>query len=127
MAKSKNDELADIKLPAPGSTPKDARPIALFKFLNPLGGEIFEVGSAVAIYWTGGPHVPQKVLIYLVDVTAWQIIETVIALHNESTVPGLFQWTIPVSLSLNHTHTFQFYIEDVPRTTWTYGPIFKIT
>jgi hypothetical protein len=122
MAKTKND---DFKLPDPDSTPKSKTPT--FQFLNPLGDEIFEVGSKVAIYWKGGPHYPQKVKISLVDVQPWAFIAPVIDYYVNTANPGLFQWIIPVSFPLDHTHTYLFYIQDVPGTTWAYGQPFKIT
>jgi hypothetical protein len=42
--------------------------------VRPLGGEIYEVGSRVAIYWSGGANTISKVGIYLVNNTSWKVV-----------------------------------------------------
>jgi len=120
-----NDELVDIKFTAPKMIQKDkiSEP---FIFLYPLNDEILEIGSEVSIFWKGGPALPQKVNISLIDIYLNKVIASVVVNHVEVIVPGLYQWTIPKNTPLLHDHTYQFYIQDVPRTTWTYGPVFKI-
>jgi hypothetical protein len=97
-----------------------------FVFLNPLEKEILEVGSEVAIFWKGGPALPQKVNISLIDIQPGKVIATVVENHIEQIDPGFYSWVIPKTVPLLHDHTYQFYIQDVPRTTWTYGPAFRI-
>lgn len=125
MTKTKYDELDEIVHTAPASSPKSLKPQP-FIFLNPLEKEIYEPGSEIAIYWKGGPALPQKVNISLIDIQPCKVIATVVVNHIEFINPGLYYWTIPETFPLLHNHTYQFYIQDVPRTTWTYGPVFKI-
>ncbi|HEY5122384.1 MAG TPA: Ser-Thr-rich GPI-anchored membrane family protein [Ignavibacteria bacterium] len=124
MGKAKINDLVDFKLP-PKDCPSKVTP---FVFLNPLGDEIFEVGSKVAIYWKGGPPLPQTVRIYLIDVEAWATIANIVPSLVVNNSPGFYQWTIPLTWLQTHNHTqYQIYIEDVARTTWLYGHTFKIT
>jgi hypothetical protein len=101
----------------------------LFKFINPDGGEIFEVGSKVTILWTGGTDAP-KVRIVLVDHDDWVVVHGVGGYEDNN---GAYTWQIPTDFRHVHTHDYLFYIEDAylsdgryTRSTWTYGPLFKI-
>lgn len=90
-------------------------------------GDILMDAMKKAIYWTGGPSTPQIVNISLVDVTQWVVVSVVVN-HYQNTNPiGLYQWTIPQNLTINHSHKYQFYIEDAQLSTWIYGPEFNIT
>jgi hypothetical protein len=125
MNQTKESELVNIKFTTPDIAPKDtiSQP---FMFLYPLEGEILEAGSDVSIFWKGGPALPQKVNISLIDSQPGKVIASVVLNHIELINPGLYQWTISKKIPLLHDHTYQFYIQDVPRTMWTYGPVFKI-
>jgi len=125
MNQTKESELVNIKFTIPDIAPKDTI-LQPFMFLYPLEGEILEAGSDVSIFWKGGPALPQKVNISLIDSQPGKVIASVVLNHIELINPGLYQWTIPKKIPLLHDHTYQFYIQDVPRTTWTYGPVFKI-
>lgn len=112
-------------LPAPDAVP-DLN-VERFVFLNPFGGEIFHTGSTVAIYWTGGPPLPQRVGFSLVDKTDWVVVRSNLPgeIVNQSS-PGFYQWTIPPDIKLNPTHRYQIYIAASDGSTWTYGPAFSI-
>ena len=121
MAKTKKDELANIKLPAPDSKQKGG-----FLFLNPVGGEIFEVGSKVAIYWTGGNPLPQSYSIYLIDIEDWVSLGPIVLNQQQTSSPGLYKWTIPLTWLNTHNHTkYCFYI--VSGIYYRYSETFKIT
>ena len=122
---TKNNELVKVKLTAHDMIQK-TKISEPFIFLYPLNDEILETGSEVSIFWKGGPALPQKVNISLIDIYLNKVIASVAVNHVEVIIPGLCQWTIPKKTPLLHDHTYQFYIQDVPRTTWTYGPVFKI-
>jgi hypothetical protein len=119
------DEVAEIELAVSDSVQKvtEAQP---FIFLNPSGKETFGVGSEVAIYWKGGPDLPQKVNISLFDIQLRKVIDIVVVNHVEHIDPGLYPWIIPKTVPLLQDHSYQFYIQDVSRTAWTYSPVFKI-
>ena len=101
----------------------------LFEFVNPGGGEVFEVGSQVRILWSGGPADATRVNIALVDNDDW--FGVLGGGHQDN--DGAYTWQIPTDFRHVHTHNYLFYIEDAietdgryTRTTWTYGPLFKI-
>ena len=121
----KNNELVKVKL-TPHNMIQKNKISEPFIFLYPLNDDILEIGSEVSIFWKGGPALPQKVNISLIDIYLNKVIASVVVNHVEVIVPGLYQWTIPKKTPLLHDHTYQFYIQDVPRTTWTYGPVIKI-
>jgi len=128
MKQTKKDMLSAMRLPAKVSKPKggkvksgspgDGSP---FELLSPFGGEIYEVGSNVGIYWTGGPAT--QVQIYLSDSTD----NAAIALVGSPANVGIYHWTIPLNFHLDHTHEYGFYIQDVGGTMWDYGALFRIT
>ena len=99
-----------------------------FVFLSPVAGETLEVGSTVKISWSGGPALPQHVVLYIVNINKNAVVGTGISSNylNNSSV-GVFEYTIPTDFfqqnaSGSPTDEFQFYIQDVAKTTWTYGP-----
>jgi hypothetical protein len=101
----------------------------LFQFLNPYGGEVFEVGSKVTIRWKGGSDAPE-VRLLLVDHDDWVVMLAVGGYEKNN---GEYTWQIPEDFRHVHTHDYLFYIEDAyptdgryTRSTWTYGPLFKI-
>jgi hypothetical protein len=87
-----------------------------------------------------GPY-PKNLQIYLIDIKHWVTIATIAALLP-NVPPGSvgmtpLSWQIPGTLrpsdDCNDPGTYptkfglyQIYIQDVPRTTWTYGPEFTI-
>ena len=99
-----------------------------FVFLSPVAGEVLEVGSTVKISWSGGPALPQHVVLSLVNINKWAVVGTGISSNylNNSSI-GVFEYTIPTNFFQQNaagspTDKFQFYIQDVAQTTWTYGP-----
>jgi hypothetical protein len=111
--------LTENSLPKPHSEPQR------FTFLNPDGGEIYQAGSKVAIYWTGGTPLPQSVGISLIDATEQRVAFVISGgIKNESPL-GKYTWTIPL-IKFLQTSDYQLYIQDDAQTTWTYGPLFKI-
>ena len=124
-----------IKLPNKNLVPKAKKGIVPFAFLNPGGGEIYEVGTAIQIIWTGGPALPQNVQLSLVNVNQWTVVNINIPVSNPiGSAPGICKTTIPANFftayiaqtKMSPTDRFQFYIQDTAVTTWTYGPEFTI-
>jgi hypothetical protein len=107
----------ESKVPATGT---------VFTIMNPHGGEIYKVGSKVAIYWTGGPTLPQTVRIGLIDHTGWYEAIEITSAEPISFSPGFYQWQLPTDFISDPTHEYQIYVQDTFGSTWTYGPIFKI-
>lgn len=91
-----------------------------FTVTSPTASSTWTPGSSVTITWTGVPT-SSLVNLSLVDVNAWTV-----AAGIASSVPnnGFHTWTVPATLPPG---TYLVYIENVERTTWTYGPHFQIT
>lgn len=120
---------ADGKLD-PSKKPNSAT--GLFKFLSPGGGEIFETGSNIQIIWEGGPAVPQKVQISLINLRLWQVVKSIPVAPQYDKLPGVVTFKIPADLfsGVNNNMTpidgFQIYISDEAPTTWRYSETFMI-
>src|SRR3954452_1318897 len=100
---------------------------AAFSIMNPHGGEIYRVGSKVAIYWTGGPELPQTIRIGLIDRTAWVEAIEITSQEPISTSPGFYQWQIPVNFVADPTHEYEIYVQAaVGSGGWIYGSSFRI-
>jgi hypothetical protein len=103
-----------------------------FVFLSPVADETIEVGSIVKISWSGGPPLPQHVVLSLVNINKWTVVGTGIPPYVNNSSIGLFEYTVPtnffqLSAAGSPTDSFQFYIQDVAQTTWAYGPHISIT
>lgn len=91
-----------------------------FTWIAPGAGSVLPAQSAVTLDWTGG-NTAWNVNLRIIDVAAFTVVGTV-----ASNVPnnGIRTWTFPASLPCNRN--YQFYVENTPRTTWAYGPSFKL-
>ena len=99
----------------------------IFHIVNPFGGEVYVVGSHVAIYWTGGREAPEKVNIQLIDVQLWRVCHNVTLAFESSPPLRAYHWIIPDDQTdIDPTHDYQIYIENVERTNWHYSDSFKI-
>jgi hypothetical protein len=107
---------AAILLTAATSTVSSAQP---FTLTLPAGGETWTAGTTHTLYWTGG-NPTWNVNLVFIDVTN-SVVYEYFNLNSANT--GEAVYTLPASLP---TGTYQFYIEEVNDSTWTYGPIFTI-
>ncbi len=98
-----------------------------FEITAPIEGSAFALGQPVTIQWTGGDP-SWTVDVQLCDVTMWTV-----AAQAAWSVPnnGSFEWTFPTAmpeyLGGPDGHVYQFYVQNVQRTMWTYGPCFTIS
>lgn len=91
-----------------------------FTITSPTAGNVWYPGSNVSVTWTGGSP-SMLVNLSLVDVQAWAVVATIASPMPNS---GVSNWTVPVTVTPG---TYLVYIEDVDRTTWTYGENFTIS
>jgi len=91
----------------------------MFTITSPTAASVWFPGSTVTITWTGG-STSTLVNQSLVDVNAWAVYTTI-----ASAIPnnGSFTWTVPATAPAG---SYLVYIENVERTTWTYGQNFPI-
>ena len=101
-----------------GSAPVQAQPG--FVLWTPASGALVPVGQPVTINWTGGDP-SWNVVIQLIDVATFSVSEGIGPVPNT----GTFVWS-PTTLSSGGAcgRTYQFYVENSPRTQWTYGHAF---
>jgi len=92
------------------------------EFLSPVANAVFAPNSRVALQWTGG--LSQWVLqVYLINKNG----NDVQAVVNQDPITNIAQtivWTLPAHL--NCSDSYLFYVQNVPTSTWTYGPEWTI-
>ena len=88
-----------------------------FALLTPTAGELVPAGQPVTVTWTGGDP-SWSVNVLLID----QATNTVVYGFGVAPNTGSRVVTIPNPCG----HTYLFYIENSPRTTWTYGSVFTV-
>lgn len=100
-----------------------ARAQSGFTALWPTAGALVPAGQPITVTWTGGAP-SATVDVVLIDQEAWAVYQGFGVGPNT----GSRVVTIPPSYGPSGTcgRTFRFYIEDVPRTTWTYGGVFTV-
>lgn len=90
-----------------------------FIFTAPVAGTSWCTGSNMVIQWSGGdPN--WNVTLLLIDVPNW-VVYTTIAPNIPNT--GAFTWTVPSNIPPG---TYQTYVQNIPVTSWAYGPSFSI-
>lgn len=91
---------------------------------SPPAGSILSPGQPVAVLWTGGDPA-WSVDVQLIDVTAWTVVAVVAGNILNS---GVVAWTFPASLEFGGPceRTYQFYVQKVDQTAYTYGPHFTV-
>ena len=88
---------------------------------GPQSGDTLCKGSPVTITWTS--NTSGNVNISLVNVNSWSVYQT-IATNVPNT--GSYNWTLPSGIPCDSVRKWQFYVENVERTCWNYGPVFHI-
>ncbi|MFH0780169.1 MAG: LamG-like jellyroll fold domain-containing protein [Parcubacteria group bacterium] len=92
---------------------------APFAFTAPTAGTNWCIGSHMPIQWTGGdPN--WNVNLSLIDVPNWVVYATIVPSMPNT---GAFTWTIPSNIPPS---TYQIYVQNLPVTSWAYGPSFSI-
>jgi hypothetical protein len=90
-----------------------------FTLTLPAGGETWTAGTSHTLYWTGGSPT-WSVNMAFIDVTN-AVVYQYFNLNGPNNGETVF--TLPAGLPAG---TYQFYIEEVNDSTWTYGPQFTI-
>jgi hypothetical protein len=90
---------------------------------NQLHGDTLCPGQSVTINWNG--CTPNNLLnISLIDGTNWVVYQSVAS--GIPTNSGSYTWTLPANIPCDTIRKWQFYIEDVNKVCWNYGPEFYI-
>jgi hypothetical protein len=91
-----------------------------FTITSPTQGSFVPAGQPITVTWTGGDPLAY-VNVQLIDVAAFAVYQ------GFGVMPNTGSRTVTIGAS-NSTcgRKFQFYVEDSPRTTWTYGPVFTV-
>jgi hypothetical protein len=88
---------------------------------GPQQGDTLCKGSPVTITWVS--TTTGNVNISLINVNSWSVYQTVAVNVPNS---GSYSWTLPAGIPCDSIRKWQFYVENVERTCWNYGPVFYI-
>jgi len=88
---------------------------------GPQQGDTLCKGSPVTITWVS--TTTGNVNISLVNVNSWSVYQTIAVNVPNS---GSYSWTLPAGIPCDSIRKWQFYVENVERTCWNYGPVFYI-
>lgn len=94
---------------------------APFAFTAPTAASTLQEHSSVTITWTGG-NPASNVNLSIIDVASFTVVGSVAGNIANS---GARIYTFANSLTCGKK--YQFYIEDVARTMWQYGPVFMLS
>lgn len=86
---------------------------------SPTQGSLVQAGQPITVTWTGGDPSGNVALI-LIDVEAGAFAQ------GYGVTPNTGSQTVTIAGNGGCGRKFQFYLEDSPLTTWTYGPQFTI-
>jgi len=90
-----------------------------FVVTSPIASSVFYPGQGITITWTGGDPTWNVDLTFAdVDLNA-AIVAPALNIPNS----GNFPWNFPSTV--NCGHTYEFYVQNVQRTSWAYGPHFS--
>src|SRR5438105_3433526 len=110
--------------PRDGATARSASPnppIAAqsgFTLTSPAEGSLVPCGQPITVTWTGG-NPSDNVNVTLIDVQAFQVFQ------GFGVEPNTGSRVVTIGPG-SCGRTSRFYVEDSPRTTWTYGPVFTV-
>ena len=101
---------------AAGSPPTTA--VTGFAITSPVQGSLVPCGQPITVTWTGGSP-SDMVAVVLIDVQSFTVVQ------GFGVVPNTGSQVVTIGLG-SCGRISQFYVEDSPRTTWTYGPAFTV-
>lgn len=92
-----------------------------FTLISPTEGSLVPAGQPITVTWTGGDP-SWDVNLVLIDQEIFTVVQGFGVLPNT----GSRVVTIPATEGPGGTcgREFRFYVENSPRTTWIYGPVF---
>jgi hypothetical protein len=89
-----------------------------FTLTSPAAGALVPCGQPITVTWTGGSP-SDNVNLTLIDVQAFQVFQ------GFGVEPNTGSRVVTIGPG-SCGRKSQFYVEDSPRTTWTYGPVFNV-
>ena len=89
-----------------------------FTITSPVQGSLVPCGQPITVTWTGG-NPSDMVNVVLIDVQNFQVYE------GFGVQPNTGSRVVTIGPG-SCGRSSQFYLEDSPRTTWTYGPTFMV-
>ncbi|MFN2530746.1 MAG: choice-of-anchor Q domain-containing protein [Pyrinomonadaceae bacterium] len=89
-----------------------------FVITSPTAGSLVPCGQPITVTWAGGEP-SDNVNVVLIDVQAFQVFQ------GFGVEPNTGSRVVTIGPG-SCGRTSQFYVEDSPRTTWTYGPVFNV-
>src|SRR5438128_7884674 len=89
-----------------------------FTIMSPAEGSLVPCGQPITVTWTGG-NTSDNVNLTLIDVQAFQVFQ------GFGVEPNTGSRVVTIGPG-SCGRTSRFYVEDSPRTTWTYGPVFNV-
>ena len=101
--------------------------VAPFVITSPVAGSVLSPGESVAVNWTGGAA-SWSVNVLLVEVAPGPF-QVRAAVAEGISNSGSVLWTFPTVLPFAVDpcgRNFVFYVENVERTSWIYGPVFSV-
>jgi hypothetical protein len=90
-----------------------------FQITSPTAGSVVPCGQPITVTWTGG-NPTDMVNVVLIDVQNFQVYQ------GFGVEPNTGSRVVTIGPG-SCGRTSQFYVEDDPRTTWTYGPVFTVS
>ena len=90
-----------------------------FVITSPAAGSLVPCGQPITVTWTGGEP-SDNVNVVLIDVQANQVFQ------GFGVEPNTGSRVVTIGPG-SCGRTSRFYVEDDPRTTWTYGPVFNVS
>ena len=89
-----------------------------FTITSPAAGSLVPCGQPVTVTWTGG-NPTDNVAVVLIDQATFSVYQ------GFGVVPNTGSQVVTIGPGSCGRQSL-FYVEDSPRTTWTYGPVFNV-
>ena len=89
-----------------------------FTIISPAAGSLVPCGQPITVTWTGGDP-SAMVDVVLIDQQAFQVFQSF------GVEPNIGSRVVTIGPG-SCGRPSQFGVEDSPRTTWTYGPVFNV-
>jgi uncharacterized repeat protein (TIGR01451 family) len=109
---------AAIPTPTPTPTPAPTPPASGFTIASPAEGSLVPCGQPITVTWIGGDP-SANVNLLLIDQQEFSVFQ------GFGLGPNTGSRVVTIGPG-SCGRTSRFYIEDSPRTTWIYGPVFNV-
>ncbi len=91
------------------------------RIVSPQDGQEFTANSVAQVRWVGGDS-SWRMRLSIIDLTRWAVVDNSL-LENEDNDGAA---ALPLPATLICGRTYQFYIEEMGKSVWTYGPKFTV-